>query len=308
MKISDYKANNSRAFLFLISPVILLFLGILLCFYFSGLLYGLGILFLSFFLTQTFILLHECGHQNFFESDRLNSFFGNVFGLFSFIPFHSWKHMHNLHHRWTGWRDKDPTTEKTVEPSKSPVMRVVANVCWFLFIPIFYLFYMFSNYWNFSKIRRFLNEHQYRFAIVSVIAYAVFYGMVFYFFWKEIKCSFLPAFLMSLVWKELIILTQHTHIEIPISNGEEVKPISYKDQVQFTRSFYTWPFLSKYFLFNFNLHEAHHVYPGMPAYWLDQIDLNVPKQPTYSEWFHQAKSMSGVDFVFRTSKHTNKNF
>jgi hypothetical protein len=46
----------------------------------------------------------------------------------------------------------------------------------------------------------------------------------------------------------------------------------------------------------------------MPAYWLDQVDLNVPKHPTYSEWFHQAKSMSGVDFVFRTSKHTKKNF
>jgi fatty acid desaturase len=187
-------------------------------------------------------------------------------------------------------------------------MRIVANVSWFLFIPIFYLFYMFSNYWNLGKMRRFLNDHQYRLAVLSVLIYAVFYGTVFYFFWKEVKHFFLPAFLLSLVWKELIILTQHTHIEIPVSNGEEVKPISYKDQVQYTRSFYTWPFLSKYFLFNFNLHEAHHVYPGMPAYWLDQIDLNVPKEPSYSEWFNQAKSMSGVDFVFRTSKHTNKKF
>jgi fatty acid desaturase len=157
-------------------------------------------------------------------------------------------------------------------------------------------------------MRRFLNDHQYRLAVFSVIAYAVFYLAVFYFFWNEMKHYFLPAFLLSLVWKELIILTQHTHIEIPISNGEEVKPISYKDQVQYTRSFYTWPFLSKYFLFNFNLHEAHHVYPGMPAYWLDQIDLSVPKEPSYSEWFNQAKAMSGVDFVFRTSKHTNKKF
>ncbi|MFM2228066.1 MAG: hypothetical protein RL664_1409 [Bacteroidota bacterium] len=108
MKISDYKANNGRAFVFLISPALLLGSGVWLCFSFSGLIYGLGILVLSFFLTQTFVLLHECGHQNFFANDRLNSFFGNVFGMFSFIPFHSWKHMHNLHHRWTGWRDKDP--------------------------------------------------------------------------------------------------------------------------------------------------------------------------------------------------------
>jgi hypothetical protein len=76
---------------------------------------------------------------------------------------------------------------------------------------------MFSNYWNLGKMRRFLNDHQYRLAVLSVLIYAVFYGAVFYFFWKEVKHFFLPAFLLSLVWKELIILTQHTHIEIPIS-------------------------------------------------------------------------------------------
>jgi fatty acid desaturase len=106
------------------------------------------------------------------------------------------------------------------------------------------------------------------------------------------------------VWKELLIMTQHTHIEIPVSNGEKVKPISFLEQVKYTRSFYTFAFVSRYFLFNFNLHEAHHAFPGVPAYWLDTIDLDIPRRPTFSGWLIKAKSMKGEDYVFRTSKHT----
>jgi omega-6 fatty acid desaturase (delta-12 desaturase) len=68
--------------------------------------------------------------------------------------------------------------------------------------------------------------------------------------------------------ERIIIMTQLSHIEIPVSNGEEVKPISYLKQVTYTRSFYIAQFIARYFLFHFNLHEAHHAYPGVPAYLL----------------------------------------
>ena len=103
---------------------------------------------LSVFFTQCFILLHECGHLHFFKGQQLNRILGHVFGLLSGIPFYTWMNMHNLHHKWTGWRDLDPTTEKTIKPSSLAVIRIIVNVAWFLFIPIFYLGYMFSNYWN----------------------------------------------------------------------------------------------------------------------------------------------------------------
>jgi hypothetical protein len=78
--------------------------------------------------------------------------------------------------------------------------------------------------------------------------------------------------------------------------------------VLYTRSFYLNNFFAKYFLFNFNLHEAHHAYPLLPAYYLDNVDLGLPEEPTFFSWFNKAKSMKGEDYIFRTSKHTGKVF
>jgi len=181
---------------------------------------------LSIFFTQTFILLHECGHQNFFNTLALNLAFGNLFGFLTMIPFYSWQQMRNLPQRWTGWRDKDPTTEKTVEPSKSPIMRIVVNIAWPLFIPVFYLSYKLSNYWNIGKIKRYLKLQRFRNSLLSISIYLTLYLLVFFFFWNFISVHLLPAFLLSLIWKELIILTQHSDVEIPISNGSYVRPVA----------------------------------------------------------------------------------
>jgi omega-6 fatty acid desaturase (delta-12 desaturase) len=306
--ILAFKADNKKALSYLLVPMLLSILGLFLTIQANLISYVFGQLVLSFFFTQTFILLHECGHLNFFKSRTLNLIVGNVFGFLTLIPFYSWQQMHNMHHRWTGWRDKDPTTEKTVEPSKSPLMRVVANVAWLLFIPVFYLSYKLSNYWNISKIKRHLSPNNYKKSVSSILVYFCLYVGLSIFFGKYLLINFMPAFVVSLIWKELLILTQHSHIEIPVSEGETVRPIPFQSQVQYTRSFYTYRFIEKYILFNFNLHEAHHAYPGLPSYWLAKVDLKQAKKPLYCDWFKQAKALKGEDYIFRTSKHTGKYF
>ena len=158
MDISNFKSKNSKAFVSLIVPFALLISGIYLSVIDLLWCYLSGQLLLSVFFLQTFILLHECGHFNFFKTRILNQIFGHFFGILTMIPFYTWTQMHYLHHIWTGWRDKDPTTEKTVEPSNSKVIRIIANISWRLYIPTFYLSYKLSNYWNLLKIKRFLEE------------------------------------------------------------------------------------------------------------------------------------------------------
>ena len=308
MDITNFKSNNVKAFTSLIIPFVFLFSGIYLSLIDVIWYYLAGQVMLSVFFLQTFILLHECGHFNFFKTRILNQIFGHFFGILTMIPFYTWTQMHYLHHIWTGWRDKDPTTEKTVEPSNSKVIRIIANISWRLYIPTFYLSYKLSNYWNLLKIKRFLDQKKYRIAIINVVLYIILYTVLIYFFGGFMLVNLLPAFLLSLVWKELVILTQHSHIEIPVSNGDNVRPISTLKQVDYSRSFYINPILSHYLLFGFNLHEVHHAYPGLPAYWLRNVDLGIEKRPTYSEWFSQAKSMKGEDYIFRTSKHTGSKF
>jgi omega-6 fatty acid desaturase (delta-12 desaturase) len=306
--IPNCKSSDGKAIQALILPFILGAGAMYLALMDNIYLYGIGQLLLSFFFVQTFILLHECGHLNFFKTRKLNYAFGHLFGLLTMIPFFTWKHMHNMHHRWTGWRDKDPTTEKTVEPSEKPVMRVVANISWLLFIPVFYVFYKLSNYWNLSKIKRFANPDKYRKSVVHVLIYLAIYVALGIFFGQFILIYLLPAFILSWIWKELIILTQHSHVEIPVSEGKEVSPIAFKEQIPYTRSFYVNSWFAHYVLVNFNLHEAHHANPGMPAYFLGKVKLETPEEPSYLSWFLKAKSMKGEDYVFRTSKHTGEKF
>jgi fatty acid desaturase len=134
------------------------------------------------------------------------------------------------------------------------------------------------------------------------------YVVLGFLFWDVILHVCIPGFIISLFWKELVIMTQHSHIEIPISGKKEVKPISYVDQVQYTRSFYTNQFFAKHFLFNFNLHEAHHAHPAIPAYKLSEIHLGVSNSPRFLNWLLKAKGMKGVDYIFKTSKHTGDVF
>lgn len=303
-----YKKSTARALSFMITPVIFLLSAGYLFSLPGNIAYWGGSLLLSCFFTQTFILLHECGHMNFFDSAATNTALGHLFGFLSGIPFHTWKHMHNLHHKWTGWRDLDPTTERTVDISGAPLMKLIANICWFFFIPIFYFVYLVSNYWNLKKIHRFVPEHVYRASVAHIVLYLSLYAVVGYLFADIVITYILPALVLSFVWKELLILTQHSHIDIPLSEGKPVKPIPYSEQVEYTRSFYTFSFLEKYFLFNFNFHKAHHANPGIPAYWLNAVENQQPKEPTFLHWFVKAKSMKGEDYIFRTSKHTGKKF
>ena len=131
---------------------------------------------------------------------------------------------------------------------------------------IFYLSYKLSNYWNLNKIKRFLKPERFRIAILNVVLYVILYALLITFFGRFILVNLLPAFLLSLVWKELVILTQHSHIEIPVSEGKTVRPVSTLKQIEYSRSFYIHPILSHYFLFGFNLHFCFKLFRfGFPA-------------------------------------------
>src|SRR6478736_4285425 len=136
--IKKYRPGNLQAAAYLIVPVVLLLSSLYLSVSGGGILtWFAGQLLLGIFFFQCFILLHETGHFSFFRSAFLNRIFGHFFSFLSFIPFTSWVGIHNLHHRWTGWRDKDPTTEGTVSPGYGKVNKFLVNVAWALFLPLF---------------------------------------------------------------------------------------------------------------------------------------------------------------------------
>jgi omega-6 fatty acid desaturase (delta-12 desaturase) len=62
---------------------------------------GLGII-NAFFLVRIFIIQHDCGHQSFMKSKRLNNFVGYFCSVFSGLPYKYWARVHNFHHAHSG--------------------------------------------------------------------------------------------------------------------------------------------------------------------------------------------------------------
>jgi len=62
---------------------------------------GLGII-NAFFLVRIFIIQHDCGHQSFFNSKKVNNIVGYICSFFSFMPYKYWAKVHNFHHGHAG--------------------------------------------------------------------------------------------------------------------------------------------------------------------------------------------------------------
>ncbi len=58
------------------------------------------------FLIRTFIVFHDCAHGSFFRSKRNNSTLGAALGVVLWMPFHSWRHKHAIHHATSGDLDR----------------------------------------------------------------------------------------------------------------------------------------------------------------------------------------------------------
>lgn len=257
---------------------------------------------LGIFFFQCFILLHEAGHGSFFAGRPLNRMLGHLCGFLSAIPFRSWESIHALHHRWTGWRDKDPTTEGTVAPAFGPLVAGIVNVAWWIGFPLFTLGYRIGNYWSHGKLRRHLPARKMKGIMINQAILVLCYAVLFVLWGGWIVASLGLAYLISLVISDLFILSQHSHIDIPLAAGRDVRPITYAEQIPYTRSLRVQRTLARLLLLNFNLHELHHARPGVPAYHLGRITDPTPNTRPFWAFMVRSRAMKGVDFVFSTTR------
>jgi omega-6 fatty acid desaturase (delta-12 desaturase) len=297
------KPSDKRAFSLLIVPLCLIFTGAYASFYsFWSWQYLLSQIVLGLFFFQCFILLHETGHFSFFKSRLLNRSLGHICAFISFIPFESWVGIHNLHHKWTGYRDKDPTTEGTVSPKFGIFKTTLVNICWKLWIPLFTIGYRIGNYWNIGKIKKHVSKSHHASILGNMIIMFLLYTVTFYFFGKFLIEHFALGFVIGLMISDVFILSQHSHIEIPLAGNKKVKPLKYADQVIYTRTVDLNRIIAKYVYFNFNKHELHHAYPGLAAYHLDSLEQDTPNHVDFFSYLNDAKRLSGIEFIFNTSK------
>lgn len=125
-RVKAYQVPNIKKAVTQICNSFLPFIGLWILMYFSidisyWLTIGLGFL-NAFFLVRIFIIQHDCGHQSFFKSRKVNNIIGQVCSYFSLIPYKYWARSHSFHHAHNGQlenRDIGDLTTLTVNEYKA---------------------------------------------------------------------------------------------------------------------------------------------------------------------------------------------
>jgi fatty acid desaturase len=265
----------------------------------------IGQILLALGMVQWFALLHECGHETLFRTRRLHTAFGHVAAFFSIIPFHNWKRVHGRHHKWTGWQDIDPTTASLVPRELGRAERLLVNVCWRYWIPLFSVIYRINNFWNWPRLKTLFSKSDDRRLLAgNIIALIASYAAL-------IAVAGVGAvvrvggvaLLLTLIAEDLLLLSQHTHIPQNVSGGEQVRPFPTIEQEVFTRSLVFPGWLSA-LLLHIDAHELHHMYPFIPGYRLAGIPYETENQIGLWTWIRRARSMPGEVFLFQNRLET----
>ncbi len=271
----------------------------------------LGQLLLSITFIQWFAILHEAGHKTMFQSRWMNRWICYIAGFFALVPGDCWRLVHAKHHYWTGWQDLDVTTETLVPRQLRGVERLVINVCWRLWIPLFASLYRWNNYWNLPRLRRiFQRPRQKRLVTINILAYLLAYMAITMAVGAfTMLTTFGLGLLISLSLQDLLILSQHTHIPMKLSEGDSVRPFTPKQQEAFTRSliFPTW--FARLILLNFDAHGLHHMLPRIPGYHLHQLQARETLNCiSWWRWILAAKAVPGEILLFQNQDDTGFHF
>ena len=256
-------------------------------------------------LVQWFAILHECGHETLFRRRRWNRLAGRLAGALSLIPFAAWTRVHGRHHKWTGWQDLDPTTSALAPRERRQVERVVVNVCWRLWIPLFAIVYRLSNYWHLPRLLKMFPRRTDRSAIVGDwgLLLAAYAGLLMWVGPAALARIAGVGLLLSLVIEDLLILSQHTHIPQQVSHGAPVRPFPALEQEPFTRSL-RLPAAASAYVLHFDAHELPHMYPFVPGYHLRRIPYAPGNEIGWWRWVRGARKVPGDVLLFQNRVDT----
>ncbi len=109
--VKKYQIPNTKIAIWQLLNSFLPFIGLWILMYLSlsvsyWLTLGLSLV-NAFFLVRIFIIQHDCGHQSFMASRKLNDVIGFVCSGLSLIPYKYWAKAHNFHHGHCGRLEPD---------------------------------------------------------------------------------------------------------------------------------------------------------------------------------------------------------
>lgn len=254
---------------------------------------------------QWFFLLHDFGHQSLFGNKLINAILGHIASIFCLLPYYPWLHVHNLHHKWTGWRSKDPTIPAYTVEDLSPKQIKIIDFCWKYWIPIFAINYTLQTFYDLKVLKTYFPQgskrRQNRISIgIIVICYI---GFIVAAPWLFLKIWGV-AFFIYISISDPMLLSQHTHLDYLDDDNPEPKTVKLIDQDKYSRSVQYPKFVEKYLFYNSTMHGLHHQFPYIPLYHLHQLPHPKENLIYWKDWLYLAKRIPGHQLIFLSFKHT----
>jgi acyl-lipid omega-6 desaturase (Delta-12 desaturase) len=233
------------------------------------------------FLVRTFIIFHDCCHQSFFKSRKLNNILGTITGVLTLVPYEQWKNSHNTHHATSSNLDKRGTGDMWLltvdEYNASSKWRKLAyrvyRMPFFMLgigpIAVFMIQYR-LNVKGAGKKER-INTHVTNVSIVGLYALlSLAIG------WQAFLMIQLPILLVSGMLGIWLFYVQHQFEDSYFEHDEEW---SYVQAAVEGSSYYKLPKVLQWITGNIGFHHVHHLSPRVPNYHLEKAhEASVPLQ------------------------------
>ena len=230
------------------------------------------------FMVRTFIVFHDCCHGSFFKDRRLNDLVGVITGLFTFTPYHQWKHDHAIHHASAGNLDRrgvgDVMTLTVDEYRALPwprraAYRIMRNPLVMFTIGAFLVFTVFHRFSRPGAGRR-----ERRSVVWTNLALlGIFAALVWLLGWRTVLLVQLPVSLLASAAGVWLFYVQHNFDGTYWERQERWDFVAAALQGS---SFYKLPRLLQWFTGNIGFHHIHHLNPRVPNYLLPLCFEEIP--------------------------------
>ncbi len=221
---------------------------------------------------RIFIIFHDCCHQTFLASRRMNTLLGHICGVLTFTPYESWRRSHGIHHNTVNdldRRGRGDVWTLTVDEYRAASRfkrlryRLFRNPLVLLIIGPVYLFlfdYRFPEKGDQRKQIRSL--HMTNLGIAALVAAACWLVG-----WRAYLLIQLPIILISGAGGVWLFYVQHQFEGAYWARHEVWDPM--KAALK-GFSFYQLPKLLQWFSGNIGFHHIHHISPRIPNYHLER--------------------------------------
>lgn len=229
-------------------------------------------------LIRIFIIFHDCTHQSFFKSRRVNEWVGSLLGVLCFTPYYRWRWEHSVHHASAGNLDRRGTGDiwtltvreyLEASPAKRFAYRLARNpIILFLIAPLV-LFLIVERIPTRKEGRRErLSVYGTNLGLGLLVV-----GLCWVFGWKTYLLLQLGAVTVAACAGVWLFYVQHQFDDVYWEKGEEW---DYEKAALEGSSYYQLPRVLQWFSGNIGFHHIHHLSPRIPNYHLERCHRAEP--------------------------------